>query len=89
MLQDVVNHINHIRAVAGVQHVGIGVILLPAFTMTPSLGGDYCGIDRTPVGLEDVSHYPEVSSRSNDISSKPHNTPGVRCSHRRWYLRVD
>lgn len=45
-IQDVVDHINHIRLVAGVEHVGIG--------------GDYCGIDRTPVGLEDVSHYPEV-----------------------------
>jgi len=45
-VQDVVKHINHIRSVAGVDHVGIG--------------GDYCGIDRVPVGLEDVSHYPEV-----------------------------
>ena len=24
-------------------------------------GGDYNGIPYTPVGLEDVSHYPEVS----------------------------
>ena len=31
---------------AGVNHVGIG--------------GDYNGIDRVPVGLEDVSKYPEV-----------------------------
>jgi len=45
-VQDVVAHINHIRAVAGVEHVGIG--------------GDYNGIPYTPVGLEDVSHYPEV-----------------------------
>merc|ERR1719391_1976052 len=45
-VQDVVAHINHIRAVAGVEHVGIG--------------GDYNGINVTPVGLEDVSHYPEV-----------------------------
>jgi len=45
-VQDVVAHINHIRAVAGVEHVGIG--------------GDYNGIPSTPVGLEDVSHYPEV-----------------------------
>jgi len=43
---DVVKHINHIRRVAGVNHVGIG--------------GDYNGIDRVPVGLEDVSKYPEV-----------------------------
>merc|ERR1712179_473365 len=45
-VDDVVKHINHIRRVAGVDHVGIG--------------GDYCGIDIVPVGLEDVSHYPEV-----------------------------
>lgn len=45
-VKDVVAHINHIRAVAGVDHVGIGA--------------DYNGIDVTPVGLEDVSHYPEV-----------------------------
>lgn len=43
---DVVAHINHIRSVAGVDHIGIGA--------------DYNGIDVTPVGLEDVSHYPEV-----------------------------
>jgi len=43
---DVVRHINHIRKVAGVDHVGIG--------------GDYNGIDLVPVGLEDVSKYPEL-----------------------------
>jgi len=43
---DVVKHINHIRKVAGVDHVGIG--------------GDYNGIDIVPVGLEDVSKYPEL-----------------------------
>merc|ERR1712172_395989 len=41
-VQDVVAHINHIRAVAGVEHVGIG--------------GDDNGINVTPVGLEDVSY---------------------------------
>jgi len=45
-VQDVVDHINHIRRVAGVDHVGIG--------------GDYNGVDLTPVDLPDVSHYPEV-----------------------------
>jgi len=43
---DVVKHINHIRRVAGVDHVG--------------LGGDFNGIDQLPVGLEDVSKYPNV-----------------------------
>ena len=43
---DVVKHINHIRRVAGVDHVG--------------LGGDYNGVPWTPVGLEDVSKYPNI-----------------------------
>ncbi|GAB0099920.1 Dipeptidase [Sergentomyia squamirostris] len=41
---DVVQHIRHIRAVAGIQHVGIGA--------------GFDGIDATPIGLEDVSKYP-------------------------------
>lgn len=45
-IDDVIRHINHIRLVAGVDHVGIG--------------GDYDGVDRQPVGLEDVSTYPEL-----------------------------
>lgn len=43
-LADVVAHIEHVRAVAGIEHVAIG--------------GDYDGIDRGPLGLEDVSTYP-------------------------------
>lgn len=45
-VKDVVRHINHIRRVAGVDHIG--------------LGGDYAGIDFTPVDLPDVSAYPKV-----------------------------
>jgi membrane dipeptidase len=40
----VADHIEHIRKVAGVQHIG--------------LGGDYDGNTDWPVGLEDVSSYP-------------------------------
>ncbi|MBL8267158.1 dipeptidase [Steroidobacter sp.] len=40
----VANHIEHIRKVAGVKHVG--------------LGGDYDGNEAWPAGLEDVSSYP-------------------------------
>jgi len=40
----VANHIEHIRKVAGVKHIG--------------LGGDYDGNEDWPVGLEDVSGYP-------------------------------
>jgi membrane dipeptidase len=42
----VADHIDHIKAVAGIDHAGIG--------------GDYDGIDRGPVGLEDVSTYPAL-----------------------------
>ncbi|GLV32282.1 uncharacterized protein CBL_11761 [Carabus blaptoides fortunei] len=43
-MKDVVAHINHIRNIAGVDHVGIGA--------------GYDGINLTPLGLEDVSRYP-------------------------------
>ncbi|XP_066995805.1 dipeptidase 1 isoform X2 [Anabrus simplex] len=43
-LHDVIAHINHIRRVAGVNHVG--------------LGAGFDGINLTPTGLEDVSRYP-------------------------------
>ncbi|XP_059622210.1 dipeptidase 1-like [Phlebotomus argentipes] len=45
-IDDVIRHINHIRDVAGVDHVGIG--------------GDYDGVNRQPIGLEDVSMYPDL-----------------------------
>ncbi|XP_048511025.1 dipeptidase 1 isoform X2 [Athalia rosae] len=45
-LQDVATHINHIRKVAGIDHIGIGA--------------GYDGINLTPVGLEDVSKYPDL-----------------------------
>lgn len=43
-LDDVIAHIEHIRRVAGIDHVGIG--------------SDFDGISSTPVGLEDVSTFP-------------------------------
>jgi membrane dipeptidase len=43
-VSDVADHIEHVRAVAGIDHVGIGA--------------DYDGISSTPEGLEDVSAYP-------------------------------
>ncbi len=45
-LTDVANHIDHIRKVAGIEHIGIG--------------GDYDGMPTGPVGMEDVSGYPEL-----------------------------
>ena len=46
---DVIRHINHIRGVAGVNHVG--------------LGAGYDGINMTPSGLEDVSKYPHLLAK--------------------------
>jgi membrane dipeptidase len=45
-LSDVADHIDHVRRIAGVDHVGIG--------------GDYEGFDGPPDGLEDVSCYPAL-----------------------------
>ena len=45
-LGQVADHIEHIRAVAGVDHVG--------------LGSDFDGITEVPVGLEDVSKFPDL-----------------------------
>ena len=46
VLADVVDHLEHVREVAGIDHVG--------------LGGDYDGVEWLPVGLEDVSSYPRL-----------------------------
>jgi membrane dipeptidase len=45
-LSDVADHIEHVRDIAGVDHVGIG--------------GDFDGISSVPIGLEDVSTYPAL-----------------------------
>jgi membrane dipeptidase len=45
-LADVVAHAEHVREVAGIDHIGIG--------------GDYDGVGQLPVGLEDVSCYPNL-----------------------------
>ncbi|KAG5344816.1 DPEP1 Dipeptidase, partial [Acromyrmex charruanus] len=45
-IKDVIAHINHIRKVAGIDHVGIGA--------------GFDGINFTPTGLEDVSRYPQL-----------------------------
>tara|TARA_R110000824_G_scaffold83381_1_gene208819 strand:+ start:75 stop:1316 length:1242 start_codon:yes stop_codon:yes gene_type:complete len=41
---DIADHIDHIRAIAGIDHIG--------------LGGDYDGITFTPADMSDVSTYP-------------------------------
>jgi membrane dipeptidase len=45
-LAEVADHVDHVREVAGVDHVGIG--------------SDYDGVDWLPEGLEDVSRYPAL-----------------------------
>ena len=45
-LKQVADHIEHVRKVAGPDHVGIG--------------SDFDGIDYTPDGLEDVSKFPDL-----------------------------
>ena len=47
-LAQVADHIDHIRKVAGIDHIG--------------LGGDFDGITQTIVGLEDVSKYPDLTA---------------------------
>jgi membrane dipeptidase len=47
-LADAADHIDHMRRVAGIDHVGIG--------------GDFDGISTVPRGLEDVSTYPALTA---------------------------
>jgi membrane dipeptidase len=47
-IRDAADHIDHIRKVAGVDHIGIG--------------GDFDGITSVPEGLEDVSTYPALTA---------------------------
>ncbi len=46
-LSQVADHIDHIRDVAGIDHLGIGA--------------DFDGITSVPLGLEDVSKYPDLT----------------------------
>jgi membrane dipeptidase len=45
-IKEVADHMDHIKQVAGAEHIG--------------MGGDYDGITETVVGLEDVSKYPDL-----------------------------
>lgn len=51
-IDDVVAHVEHVREVAGIDHIG--------------LGGDYDGVGTLPSGLEDVSGYPRLLDRLAD-----------------------
>ena len=45
-IDDVADHIDHLRDVAGIEHVGIG--------------SDFDGGASLPVGLDDASHFPDL-----------------------------
>ena len=45
-LTQVADHVDHVRAAAGLEHIGIG--------------GDYDGSEKFPAGLQDVSRYPAL-----------------------------
>jgi membrane dipeptidase len=45
---DIADHIDHIKQVAGIDHIG--------------LGGDFDGITAVPLGMEDVSTYPVLTA---------------------------
>jgi membrane dipeptidase len=47
-LSEIADHIDHIRKIAGVDHIG--------------LGSDFDGITQVPEGLEDVSKYPNLTA---------------------------
>jgi membrane dipeptidase len=47
-VSDAADHIDHIKKVAGIDHIG--------------LGGDFDGITSVPLGLEDVSKYPALTA---------------------------
>ena len=51
-LADVADHADHVREVAGIEHIGVG--------------GDYDGVDQLPEGLADVSRYPALIAELRD-----------------------
>ncbi|KAJ3538478.1 hypothetical protein NM688_g6516 [Phlebia brevispora] len=59
----VADHVDHIAAIAGKKHVG--------------LGSDFDGIGSTPVGLEDVSKYPDLIVELVKRGWKRHELEGL------------
>lgn len=48
-IDDVISHLNHIKNLIGIDHIGIGA--------------DYDGVDTLPIDLEDVSKFPNLFDR--------------------------
>ena len=64
-LVDVVAHLEHVRDVAGIDHIG--------------LGGDYDGVDWLPEGLEDVTGYPRLLAALRDRGWSDDDLAKVTC----------
>ena len=64
-IADVVSHIEHVREVAGVEHIG--------------LGGDYDGVGELPIGLEDVSSYPVLLAALAERGWSDQDLAGLTC----------
>src|ERR1051325_11174711 len=70
-LADVVDHIDHIRKIAGIDAIG--------------LGGDFDGVSCTPIGLEDVSKYPNLTRA---LLEKGYSADDIRKIYGGNFLRV-
>ena len=70
-LADVVDHIDHIRRIAGIDAIGIG--------------GDFDGVSCTPVGLDDVSKYPNLTRA---LLEKGYSAEDIRKIYGGNFLRV-
>ena len=64
-LSDVVAHLEHVRDVVGIDHIG--------------LGGDYDGVDWLPAGLEDVTGYPRLLAALRDRGWSDDDLSRVTC----------
>ncbi len=64
-LDDVVAHVEHVREVAGVEHIG--------------LGGDYDGVGELPAGLEDVTGYPRLLGALAERGWSDRDLAGLAC----------
>lgn len=72
-LADVVAHVEHVREVAGIDHVG--------------LGGDYDGVATLPAGLEDVSTYPALLAALADRGWSADDLARLTCRNTLRVLR--
>jgi membrane dipeptidase len=70
-LADVVDHIDHIRKIAGIDAIG--------------LGGDFDGVSCTPIGMEDVSKYPNLTRA---LLEKGYSAEDIRKIYGGNFLRV-